>query len=140
MPLLVREREFSPIWDELSWPFKREGEKPAYGIPADLYESDNEVVVEYVLPGLKPEDVQISLTGDTLTVSAEAKQEETEQKRDYYLKQVRRGSFSQSFTLPADVQADKVDANFENGLLRIILPKAEAAKPKNIQIKVASNS
>lgn len=107
------------------------------GMAADVYETDDSVVVEMSVPGIKPEDININVTGDTLTVSGETKteQEENDKKRHYYQKQLRYGSFAQTVSLPSSVDADKADANFEHGVLRISLPKSEAAKPKRIEIK-----
>ena len=105
-------------------------------IPAiDLYQNADEVVVKAALPGLKVDDVQISVTGDTLSLKGEFKQEEEKKERAYHLREQRFGSFERTFALPTDVVADKAKADFENGILTITLPKAEAVKPKTIQIK-----
>lgn len=106
------------------------------GIAADVYETPEAVVVEMATPGISPEDININVTGDTLTISGQSRQEEKTEKRDYYQKQIRYGSFAQSVTLPATVQSDRAEANFNNGILKVTLPKSEEAKPKKIQIKV----
>jgi HSP20 family protein len=108
------------------------------GAVADVYETADDITVEMAVPGVSPEDININVTGDTLTISGESKKEEEhkDKKRNYYQKQIRYGSFAQSVALPAGVQADKADASFRNGILKITLPKAEEAKPKRIQIKV----
>ncbi len=106
------------------------------GVAADVYETPEAVVVEMATPGINPEDININVMGDTLTISGESKQEEKTEKRDYYQKQIRYGNFAQSVTLPATVQSDRAEATFNNGILKVILPKSEEAKPKKIQIKV----
>jgi len=105
-------------------------------VPAvDLYQTDDEIVVKATLPGLKSDDVQISITGDMLTLKGEFKQEEEKKERAYHLREQRYGAFERTFALPTDVIADKAKAEFENGVLTISLPKAEEVKPKMITVK-----
>lgn len=101
----------------------------------DAYETANDVVVKAALPGIKPEDVDITLTGGLLTISGETK-EETEQNDKNYIRRERRyGSFSRSVSLPEGLNGDKADAKFENGVLTLSIPKSEQIKPKKIQVK-----
>ncbi len=102
---------------------------------ADLYQTDNEVVVKASLPGMKADDVQISITGDMLTLKGEFKQEDEKKEKAYHLREQRYGAFERSFTLPTSVVSDKAKAEFENGILTITLPKAEEVKPKMITVK-----
>ncbi|MGB8212790.1 MAG: Hsp20/alpha crystallin family protein [Anaerolineales bacterium] len=105
-------------------------------VPAiDLFQTDDEVVVKAALPGLKAEDVHISVTADVLTLSGEFKQEAEKKEATYHIREHRYGSFERSVMLPTDVQTDKAKADFENGILTITLPKAETVKPKTINIK-----
>ena len=105
-------------------------------LPAiDVYETNDDVVVKVALPGLKAEDVQITLTADLLTLRGEFKQEEEKNETTYHIREQRTGSFERSVMLPTDIQAEKAKADFENGILTITLPKAEAVKPKTIMIK-----
>ncbi len=103
--------------------------------PVDLYQTDDEVVLKAALPGLKPEDVQISITGDLLTIKGEFKEEQDKKERSYHLREQRYGAFERTFTLPTAVVAEKAKAEFENGILTITLPKAEEVKPKVITVK-----
>jgi HSP20 family protein len=106
------------------------------GAPAiDLYQTDDDVVVKAALPGLKTEDVQISITGDVLTLKGEFKQDKEIKEATYHIKEQRYGSFERNIMLPADVQSDKTKAEFENGILTVTLPKAEQVKPRTITIK-----
>ena len=105
-------------------------------LPAiDLYQTENEVVVKAALPGIKPEDVQISITGDVLTLRGDFKQENEQKEKTYHMHEQRHGLFERSIPLPTVVETEKAKADFENGVLTIVLPKAEAVKPKTISIK-----
>ena len=103
--------------------------------PLDLYETDEEVVLKASMPGIKPEDVDISITGDVLTVKGQAKEEEEVKKPNYYRQERRRGTFARSVTLPVQVESDKAEAVFEHGVLTLRMPKAEAVRPKTIKVK-----
>lgn len=105
-------------------------------LAADVYETADEVVVELSVPGVKPEELSINVTGDVLTITGESKKEAEVKKRDYFQKQISYGSFAQSVSLPTAVQSEKAEANFEHGILKINLPKAEESKPKKIEVKV----
>ena len=105
-------------------------------LPLDVEEKDDEFVVSASLPGINPDDLDITYTGSTLTIKGEFK-EEKEEKGRYHLRERRYGSFSRSITLPSTVKADKIDASYEAGVLKLRLPKAEEAKPKRIPIKTA---
>lgn len=102
----------------------------------DLYETDDALVVTAPVPGTKPEDVDITITGNALAIKGETKAEEREEKGNYIRREVRYGAFQRTMELPVDVQADKAEALFENGMLKLTLPKAEQAKPKSIKINV----
>ena len=105
------------------------------GVALDMYQTDTDVVVKAALPGIKPEDVEITITGDTLTIKGETKTEE-EIKRENYIRQERRyGTFSRAITLPSHLQTDKAEATFEDGVLTLTVPKAEEVRPKTIEIK-----
>jgi HSP20 family protein len=102
----------------------------------DLYQTDDEIVVKAALPGIKPDEVQISVTGDVLTLRGEFKRHQGEQKEaTWHIREQRSGIFERSVMLPTEVQTDKSKADFENGILTITLPKAEAVKPRTISIK-----
>ncbi len=101
----------------------------------DVYETANDVVVKAALPGMKPEDVDITLTGDVLTISGETKEETEHNDKNYIRRERRYGSFTRSVTLPDGLQADKADAKFENGVLTLTIPKSEQVKPKKIPVQ-----
>jgi HSP20 family protein len=107
-----------------------------HGVSAiDLYQTDEEVVVKAALPGLKADDVQITVTDDLLTLRGEFKWENGHKNATYHIREQRYGSFERSVSLPVDVQTDKAKADFQNGILTVTLPKVESVKPKTISIK-----
>jgi len=101
----------------------------------DMYETADSVVVRTAVPGVKPEDIDITITANTLTIAGEAKAEEKVEEGNYIRRERRYGRFSRSVTLPSGVQGEKAEATFEHGLLTLTIPKAEEAKPKVIKVK-----
>ena len=101
----------------------------------DIYQTPNEVVVKAALPGLKPEDVSIDITGETLTIKRESKAEQEVKREDYLYQERRYGAFSRSVVLPSGLEPDKAEATMEDGVLILTIPKAEAVKPKAIKVK-----
>ncbi|MFO7773026.1 MAG: Hsp20/alpha crystallin family protein [Dehalococcoidia bacterium] len=101
----------------------------------DVYQTPNEVVVKAALPGLKPEDVNIDITGDTLTIKGESKAEQEIKREDYLYQERRYGAFSRSVVLPGGLNSDKAEATMEDGVLTLTIPKAEESKPKAISVK-----
>ncbi len=101
----------------------------------DMYQTGDEVVVKATLPGLKAEDVHITVTGETLTLRGEYKQENEQKETTYHIREQHSGSFERSLLLPTDVKSDKAKADFEDGILTITMPIAEEVKPKSITIK-----
>jgi HSP20 family protein len=105
-------------------------------VPAlDVYQTPNEVVVKATLPGLKPEEISIDITGETLTIRGESKAEQEIKKEDYLYQERRYGSFSRSVALPSGLKPDKAEATMEDGVLTLTIPKAEEVKPKAIKVK-----
>ena len=103
-------------------------------MPLDIHETGNEVVVTASLPGIKPEDVEITITGDLLTIKGEVKADQTVKQEDYILQERRYGAFCRSVTIAMPVVADKAEAKFEHGVLTLTLSKAEEVKPKQIKV------
>jgi HSP20 family protein len=104
-------------------------------LAVDMYETNDDVMVKASLPGVKPEDVDITVTGNVLDIRAETKQESEETRGDYHYRERRYGTFQRSLSLPVDVKADQVEATFENGVLTLKMPKAEQAKARQIRIQ-----
>ena len=119
--------------DAFTRPLSLRGGRAATAI--DMFQTEDEVVVKATLPGLKAEDVDITVTGETLTLRGEYKQENERKNARYHIREQHSGSFERSILLPTDVKADKAKADFENGVLTISIPIAEEVKPKSIMIK-----
>ena len=103
---------------------------------ADLSETKDKVIVKADLPGLDAKDIDVSLSGDILTIRGEKKKEEEEKDEHHYRLERFSGTFQRSFRLPTEVQGDKIDAKFDKGVLKIILPKTAQAKKKEVKVKV----
>jgi HSP20 family protein len=102
----------------------------------DVAEQDGEFQVKIELPGVSKDDVKITMQDNILTIRGEKKQEKESKGSNYHRVERSYGSFQRSFTLPTSVKADKVEATYGDGILSIKLPKAEEAKPKQIDVKV----
>ena len=103
-------------------------------VALDVYATDEDLVVEANLPGVKPEEVDITVEGNTLTIAGETRSARKDEEGSTLIQEVRRGSFSRSLTLPDGLEADKATATFEDGVLTLRIPKAEQVKPRQIKI------
>ena len=109
----------------------------SYWTPAvDIAELDNEFVVKVELPGINKDDVKITLESNILTIRGEKKEETNVKEENYHRVERTYGSFQRSFKLPTTVKGDNIDATYKDGILTVTLPKAEEAKPKQIEVKV----
>ena len=113
-------------------------DKPGYrGLPLDVVESGEDYVVKASVPGINPDDVEITIEEDVLTIKGDyAKDSETEEET-YLIRERRAGSFGRSIRFPVEVNAEAVDATYENGVLTLTVPKVEEMKPKRVEIKVS---
>ena len=102
----------------------------------DISETKDDFVVKAELPGLEAKDVNVSISGDILTIKGEKKAEEEEKDEHYHRVERCSGSFQRVFQLSSGVKADKIEAKFDKGVLKVILPKVEEAKKKEIEVKV----
>jgi HSP20 family protein len=108
----------------------------AWSSPAiDMYQTDNDVVVNAALPGIKADDVQINISGDILTIKGAGKQEEEKKEKSWHIREQRWGAFERSIRLPTNVITDRAKADFENGILTVTLPKSKESRPKTITIR-----
>jgi len=106
-----------------------------FALPLDVTEAENDFVVRASLPGIKPEDVQTTILGDTLTIRGESGVDE-ENGHHWLLRERRSGSFQRSVKMGMPIDADMASARFENGVLTLTLPKSEQARPKQIKVSV----
>jgi len=111
-----------------------------WSLPLDVAEDADKYVVRASIPGINPEAVEVTLTDNLLTIKGEMKEEQEKQETNWHVRERRYGTFMRSIALPAPVEADKVEATNENGVLTLRLPKAEAVKPKRIAVKSTVNA
>ena len=103
-------------------------------LPLDIAETENEFIVKASLPGTRPEDVQITVHGDTLIIRGETKADEERKGQTWHLRERRFGAFQRAVSLTVPVDADRAQAGYDLGVLTLTLPKAEQAKPKQIRV------
>ena len=104
--------------------------------PVDIYEKGDNLVVETQIVGIEPEKVDISIEDNTLIIKGKSEKKSEVEDKDYYRKEVRYGSFYRAVSLPTSVIGDKAEATYEDGILKITIPKAAKAKEKKIKVKV----
>ncbi|HEX8637956.1 MAG TPA: Hsp20/alpha crystallin family protein [Pyrinomonadaceae bacterium] len=112
----------------------------AWNPQVDIFENKDQIVLEAELPGMKPENVNISIENNVLTIHGERKFEKKDEKDNFHRVERSYGSFTRSFTLPPTVSSENANAEFENGVLRLTLAKREEAKPRRIEIKATGSS
>ena len=100
----------------------------------DISETANEIHVKAELPGVDAKEIDITVTGDLLTIKGEKKEENEEKGQNFHRRERRYGSFSRSFRLPVEVKADSIDAGYKDGVLTVTMPKAEAEKARRIEV------
>lgn len=146
--------QFNPMWSALDAPYQNrlgrlyeqmlesriQGQEHrslfGHGMPpVDVIEERDTIRLVAELPGVKPEDVRISVENNVLTLQGEKKEEERQDDRVYRCERMY-GMFERSFTLPATIDANTIVAKFESGLLTVLLPKVEAAKPRQITVSI----
>jgi len=103
----------------------------------DVHENDDNYIVKTDLPGINPDDIDITLHENTLTITAESNREDVQQGEHRIVSERRYGRFQRSIRLPNSVDADKVEANYDNGVLMLTLAKSEASKPRQISVNNA---
>jgi HSP20 family protein len=111
------------------------GSEETGGLDLDLMEQNDSVVVKASIPGVKPEDISITVENGVLTIKGETREEKQSGEGRYHRRERRVGRFARAISLPVEVNADACDAEFEHGVLTITLPKAEQARPKQIAIR-----
>jgi HSP20 family protein len=100
----------------------------------DVSETEDEYEVKAVIPGINPDDMEVTFSNNTLTIRGETKEEQEKVDARYHLRERRHGSFSRSVTLPSDIKSEDIEASYEAGMLTLRLPKTEAVKPMRIPV------
>ena len=134
-------RRLNSVLDEAfsNWPFQQEsGSITSSWYPAcDVFEDKDAVKIVAELPGVKPDDVKLSLENNLLTIRGEKKQEAEERSERVHRYERSYGTFERAFVLPSTVDGDKISAQYQNGILTILVPKAERARPREIPVRSA---
>lgn len=131
--------EMNRLFDSFftGWPERRKDLLASEWAPSiDVAETDEEIVVTAELPGVKQDEVDITITDDVLTLKGEKKEEKEVKEKNYHRVERSYGSFQRSISLPTGVKSDEAKAAYKDGVLHITVPKAEEAKPKQIKIDV----
>jgi HSP20 family protein len=115
-------------------PFGVGFDTPQASLPLDVTRTADELIVEAALPGIKPEDVEVTVEDGTLSIRGEFREEKREGEGESLVQEIRRGTVARAVTLPTGLEPDKATATFENGVLTLRIPKAESVKPKQIRI------
>jgi HSP20 family protein len=111
------------------------GSGRSWGLAVDMFETNDHLVVKASVPGIKPEQLDVTVQGEALTIKGATNDDQESQQGRYHVRERRQGSFSRTLALPFPIQSDKVEASFENGVLTLTLPKAEAIKPRTIKVQ-----
>ena len=109
-----------------------------WGLAVDVVENKDDFIVKASVPGINPDDLDISYADDTLTIKGEIKSDKDYQEDHYHLRERRYGSFARSISLPTKIKGDAIEASYQNGVITLRLPKSEEVKPKRIPIKVGN--
>jgi HSP20 family protein len=121
--------------DAFNAPVSKWDRSSVWGFPLDVTEADEVFTVKAAVPGMNPDDLDITITDNVLTIKGETQSDETREDEKVHLRERRFGSFMRSISLPVPVESDNVEATYENGVLTLQIPKAEAVKPKRIAVK-----
>ena len=139
--LATAQRDFGRLFREAFSPQFAEAELStrSWAPPVDIYETENDIVLKAELPGIEAKDVEVRVEDNTLYLKGERKFEKEVKEQNYHRVERSYGSFARSFSLPNSINADKVKAEFKDGLLTLTMPKREEAKPKTIKIDVTKS-
>lgn len=133
--MLNLRRTVDRLFDNAS-PDREWGQSPMWGLAVDVVENKDDFIVKASVPGIHPDDLDISYADDTLTIKGDIKSDNEVKEDQYHLRERRFGSFARSISLPTKVKGDAIEASYQNGVVTLRLPKAEEVKPKRIAIKV----
>ena len=126
-------RPFSSLMLGERWPLPMFSAK----VPSlDVFEEEDELVVKADLPGISKDEIEVTVTGNVVTIKGEKKKEEEVKEKDYYRRERSYGSFVRSVELPCEVKSEQIKANFKDGVLEVRMPKTEEAKKKSVSVKI----
>lgn len=117
-------------------PAGREANALAWGPAVEMFETEQAVVVRAALPNIDPKQVEITVTNDAITLRGETKHEEERKDRNYYLRELRYGSFTRTLPLATEVKSGEAKATYKDGVLEVTLPKSERVRPTSVKVQV----
>jgi HSP20 family protein len=118
-------------------PAERTNGGGAYSIALDVAEDEDNYVVKASVPGIPADNIDVTVSDNVLTIKGEIEDEREKEERNYHLRERRYGMFSRTISLPSNVEADEIDASYDNGVLTLQIPKAEVVKPRKITVKTS---
>ena len=138
MTLMLRDpfADTVPLRQAMNWLFDERATGPTrHWLAVDVYETPTELVIKAALPGAKPDEVDIAIDGDTLTITGEYRADEEQPGTEYHRRELHVGAFERALRLPERFQAEQTEAVFENGILTLTIPKVEQAQVKHIKVQ-----
>lgn len=138
-PMGVRRSLVNDMLDEMMRYTARPYQEMSWDLALDVAENENEFVIKASVPGVDPEQIDITIEDNTLSIKGSTESDSSVDEENYHLRERRYGQFMRSVTLPARISSDNVEAECENGVLTVRIPKAEEAKAKRIAVKGGSN-
>lgn len=133
-PLSEFRSEFDRLFDDWMIPNKGRNLDNQFAPACDVEEIDDHYLLSLEMPGIKKDDIKLEMRDNQMIISGERRQEEQKKEKGYSYSERRFGKFQRSFTLPSGIDGDKIEANYQDGVLRVVVPKAESVKPKQIKI------
>ncbi len=134
-PLARQTDTETPMWNETPSVMPESSDDAEGQLTIDVYQTDEAIVIKSTIAGVKPEDLDVAINNDMVTIKGERKNEEAVPDGNYYYQECYWGPFSRSILLPVDIIADKAEASLKNGILTIRLPKADTTRIKRIQVR-----
>lgn len=131
--IIKKNKEKETTKEMKDWPPETEGQ-----LTIDVYQTTDEIIIKSTIAGINPEDLDITVTNDMVTIKGRRQRDEEIKTEDYFYQECYWGAFSRSIILPTDIDADKVEASMKNGILTIRLPKIEKTKTKKIKVMKGS--
>lgn len=129
-------KEIDRLFDDRSFFSFPQFSRLGLDLAVDVFEEKGKVIAKMSLPGVKPEELDLSLEDDALTISGEREEEKETEEKEYYSKEIRRGSFSRSVSLPVSVDASKAQAEYKDGMLVVTMPAIAGAKQKAVKVEI----
>lgn len=138
MRTLVRWNPTRTLFDEMDRFFEQPSSARTWNLPLDVIENEDGYVIKASIPGVNPENLDVVLEDNVLTIKAEVEADEVAENEQVHIRERRTGSFNRSLRFPVDVNGDEISAEYTNGVLNLNVPKAEEVKPKQINVTINS--